>query len=216
MKSYSIKVALRGVSPMIWRRLRITGDTPLASLHYMIQIVSEWYDYYLHQFHIYGQDYAIPREGGVWCEDARTVRIDDFEFDVGDRFTYEYNFFAQWLFDIRIETIAEHASGSDPPVCLSGRGMPGITKYDEYEKVQILAEEIVKYQKTITIGDMRCLLEELDTVRFNRGKSNQRLAALDPHNPTIDHVIVIGCPWRDDHEIQYSDQDLKMNKVTSK
>ncbi|MDX2504157.1 MAG: hypothetical protein QNL62_06750 [Gammaproteobacteria bacterium] len=33
MKNYSIKIALRGVSPMIWRRLRIPGSTSLADLH---------------------------------------------------------------------------------------------------------------------------------------------------------------------------------------
>ncbi len=192
---------------MIWRRLRIAGDTSLASLHYIIQIVNGWDDEYLHRFHIYGQDYNIPREGGLWCEDARSVRIDDFHFDVGDRFTYEYNFFAHWLFDMRIEATAEHSSGDQLPVCISGRGMPGATKYDEYETLHALFENIAKNPETITVGDVRCLLEELDAVRFNRKKSNQRLAALDLQNPTIDQVFLIGCPWRDDHEIHYSDQD---------
>lgn len=31
MKTYSIKIALRGISPMIWRRLRLSGNTSLAS-----------------------------------------------------------------------------------------------------------------------------------------------------------------------------------------
>ncbi len=44
MKIYIIKVALRGVSPMIWRRLRISGNTSLASLHYIIQIIQGWSD----------------------------------------------------------------------------------------------------------------------------------------------------------------------------
>lgn len=121
MKHYSIKIVLRGVSPMIWRRLKLSGDTSLASLHYIIQIVNGWDDDYLHQFHIYGQDYAIPREGGISCEDARSVRLDNFGFDIGDRFTYEYNFFAYWLFDIRIEAIEERPTTIDPPVCTSGK-----------------------------------------------------------------------------------------------
>ncbi|MCF7423557.1 plasmid pRiA4b ORF-3 family protein [Escherichia coli] len=37
------------------------------------------------------------------------VVIDDFEFDVGDRFTYEYNFFEHWIHDIRVEAIYENA-----------------------------------------------------------------------------------------------------------
>ena len=105
MKIYSIKIALRGVSPMVWRRLRIAGDTTLAALHYIIQIAYGWDDDFLHQFHIYGKDYGIARAGGIWVENAYTVRIDDFDFDVGDRFIYEYNFFKFWLVDIRIEAI---------------------------------------------------------------------------------------------------------------
>ncbi|MCQ1912428.1 plasmid pRiA4b ORF-3 family protein [Escherichia coli] len=34
--------------------------------------------------------------------------IDDFEFDVGDRFTYEYNFFEHWIHDIRVKAIYEN------------------------------------------------------------------------------------------------------------
>jgi hypothetical protein len=38
VNTYSIKIALRGISPMIWRRLRIDGNTSIAGLHYIIQI----------------------------------------------------------------------------------------------------------------------------------------------------------------------------------
>ncbi|EDP9872353.1 hypothetical protein LSB85_004569 [Salmonella enterica] len=39
MKIYVIKIAVRGVSPMVSRRLRIAADTSLTALHYIIQIV---------------------------------------------------------------------------------------------------------------------------------------------------------------------------------
>ena len=51
---YSIKIALRGVSPMIWRRLRISGSTSLAQFHHVIQIAMGWDDDYLHKFRING------------------------------------------------------------------------------------------------------------------------------------------------------------------
>lgn len=38
MKIYVIKVAVRGVSSVVWRRLRITADTSLAALHYIIGV----------------------------------------------------------------------------------------------------------------------------------------------------------------------------------
>jgi hypothetical protein len=35
---YQFKVVLRGISPMIWRRLLLRSDHSIADLHYAIQI----------------------------------------------------------------------------------------------------------------------------------------------------------------------------------
>ena len=93
MNTYSIKIALRGVSPMIWRRMRVRGNTSLADLHHIIQIAMSWENDHLHCFHIYGEDYGIKYDGGMdFTHNARQVFLDDFGFDVGDRFTYTYDF----------------------------------------------------------------------------------------------------------------------------
>lgn len=70
MKIYVIKIAVCGVSPMVWRWLRIAADTSLAALHFIFQIVQGWGDDYLHQFHIHGKDYGISYDGVV----AKKVR----------------------------------------------------------------------------------------------------------------------------------------------
>ncbi|ECP1861055.1 plasmid pRiA4b ORF-3 family protein [Salmonella enterica] len=79
MKVYVIKIAVRGVSPMVWRRLRIAADTSLAALHFIIQIIQGWGDDHLHQFHIYGKDYGITYDGGIGFPDnpfqSRGVRL---------------------------------------------------------------------------------------------------------------------------------------------
>ncbi|EBN8662852.1 plasmid pRiA4b ORF-3 family protein [Salmonella enterica] len=48
MKIYVIKVAVRGVSPVVGRRLRSAANASLAALHYIIQIVQGWGDDHLH------------------------------------------------------------------------------------------------------------------------------------------------------------------------
>ena len=63
---YQFKVVLRGISPMIWRRLLLRSDHSIADLHYTIQIAMDWSDSRLHRFHIHGKDY------GVAHEDSRT------------------------------------------------------------------------------------------------------------------------------------------------
>jgi hypothetical protein len=44
---YQFKVALRGISLMIWRRLLLRSDHTIADLHYAIQIAMGWSDAHL-------------------------------------------------------------------------------------------------------------------------------------------------------------------------
>ncbi|ACX86428.1 hypothetical protein Pecwa_0603 [Pectobacterium parmentieri WPP163] len=72
MKIYVIKIAVRGVSPMVWRRLRIADDTPLAALHFIFQIVQGWGNDDLHQFHIHGKDLVFLTTGALAFRMARS------------------------------------------------------------------------------------------------------------------------------------------------
>ena len=60
MTVYSIKIALRGISPMNWRRLRLPGSTSIADFHHIIQIAMGWDNDYLHCFHIFGALEPVP------------------------------------------------------------------------------------------------------------------------------------------------------------
>jgi len=63
MNQYRLKIALRGDSPMIQRRILVTGKTSLADLHHIIQIAMGWDNDYLHSFHIYGKDGFYYKSG---------------------------------------------------------------------------------------------------------------------------------------------------------
>lgn len=41
-RQYVAKTAVRGVSAMVWRRLRVAADTSLAALHFIIRIIQGW------------------------------------------------------------------------------------------------------------------------------------------------------------------------------
>ncbi|MEG2263612.1 MAG: plasmid pRiA4b ORF-3 family protein [Acinetobacter sp.] len=190
MKIYVIKIAVRGVSPMVWRRLRIAADTSLAALHFIFQIVQGWGDDYLHQFHIHGKDFGISYDGGIGFPDNpfRLV-IDDFAFDAGDRFTYEYNFFEHWLHDIRVEAIHEDST-LRTPFCMSGHGMPGATAVDEADKTLAFLEAIVNADDATTVGDIRVFIDDLNAVRFNRNKINKQLSKLDLTSPALEPEVI--------------------------
>lgn len=182
MDTYCIKVALRDISPMIWRRLRVAGNTSLADLHYIIQIAMGWDDEHLHCFHIYGEDYGISYEGGLcFNNDARKVFLGDFGFDTGDRFTYTYNFTTHWLCDVRVERI-EQAS-KRVPNCFNGSGRlsedgPRYYKPDVFFAMMEVLEKVVSANETTVVGELRPLIEHYESVRFSQRSVNQRLKTL--------------------------------------
>ena len=69
VKVYQLKVSLRDVSPLIWRRLLVTSETSIAHLHAILQIAMGWEDVHLHRFRIHGKDYGIYRMGGIVFDD---------------------------------------------------------------------------------------------------------------------------------------------------
>jgi len=66
------KVSLRAITPLIWRRLRVTSDTTIAQLYAVLQIAMGWEDLHLHQFRMHGKAYDIYRDGGMSFADDRT------------------------------------------------------------------------------------------------------------------------------------------------
>ena len=103
---YQFKVVLRGISPIIWRRLLLRSDHSIADLHYTIQIAMGWSDSHLHRFHIHGKDYGVAHEGGLtFSDDPEHVRLGQLGFRLRERFSYEYDFYDNWKHDIRLEKV---------------------------------------------------------------------------------------------------------------
>jgi len=101
---YQLRVVLRGVSPLVWRRLLVVSETSLGELHEILRSAFGWSGEYVHRFLIHGVPYGIPHVGGiVFREDARGVTLSRFRLHCGERFRYEYDFTADWKLDIRLE-----------------------------------------------------------------------------------------------------------------
>ncbi|EJQ8147140.1 plasmid pRiA4b ORF-3 family protein [Salmonella enterica subsp. enterica serovar Newport] len=139
---------------------------------------------------MYGKDYGISYDGGIGFPDNPfRIVIDDFSFDVGERFTYEYNFFEHWFHDIRVEAIHEDST-LKTPFCMSGHGMPGATAADEADKTLAFLEAIVNADDSTTVGDIRPFIDDLDAVRFNRNKINRQLSKLDLVSPALEPEVI--------------------------
>jgi len=117
-----LRAVLRGISPLIWRRLLVPSDTTIAQLHEVLQVAFGWEDMHLHRFEIRGREYDLSREGGVFFDtDARKVRIGDLKLRRMERFTYEYDFGDSWVHDIRIEATLPIDPARRYPVCIAGK-----------------------------------------------------------------------------------------------
>lgn len=57
-EALQIKLSLRGISPLIWRRLVMPSDMTLADLHQAIQLSMNWDDVFMYAFRIHGREYS--------------------------------------------------------------------------------------------------------------------------------------------------------------
>ena len=123
VKVYQLKVSLRDISPMIWRRLLVRSDTTIAQMHAMLQTAMGWEDLHLHRFRLHGKEYGIYRAGGLlFDDDPYQVRLSDFRLRASERFVYDYDMGDYWHHDIRIEPVLPLDPRKKYPICTAGAG----------------------------------------------------------------------------------------------
>lgn len=186
---YQLRIYLRAISPMIWRRLLVRSDSTIADLHHLLQIAMGWEDIHLHQFIIRGKRYGIAWRGGmVFSDNAQQVQLSDLHLRVNECFLYEYDFYDRWHHEIRLEKQLPFDPTKFYPACTGGaRAAPPEEcggpwtylalkqKYNEW----YIAQRIVEIIGAEDVGEYR---EELKTFqywlkadRFDRRSVNQRL-----------------------------------------
>jgi len=207
---YQLRVVLRGVSPLVWRRLLVASDTNLAQLHEILRRAFAWSDEHLHRFLIHGAAYGVPRLGGIaFREDARRVPLSRFRLHGGERFRYEYDFTAAWQLDLRLERVLPFDPKCVLPSCTGGsraappEGCAGALDYLQrldghkshlpLEELSLMAEALRRWLDAEgdrhALGDLDELREAVDCVeayqafqpdRFDRRALDRQLRALTP------------------------------------
>jgi hypothetical protein len=112
---YQLRIVLRGISPLIWRRVLVPSSITLAHLHTILQILFAWSDEHLHSFHIHGREY------GSSGANTHQVRLSDLRLHRGERFRYVYDFGASWECDIRLEALLPRTARQVYPLCTGGK-----------------------------------------------------------------------------------------------
>jgi hypothetical protein len=195
---YQLRVVVRGVSPLIWRRLLIPADTTVTGLHAVLQIAFGWGGEHLHRFLVHGVEYGISYPGGVgFRDDPHRVHVAELGLRPTERFVYDYDFTDGWRLDLRLEQILAAGAGRVYPVCTGGRragppeGCGGVWAFLEQTQshhvlaAAIRAAEILGMllnEEATRFGghrdELAGLLPLLGLDRFDRRTVNRALAAL--------------------------------------
>jgi hypothetical protein len=171
---YQLRVVLRGVSPLVWRRLLVASDTSLVWPNSM------------RSFSMLSVGvtttctaYGVPRLGGIaFRDDARQVPLSRFRLHRGERFRYEYDFTADWQLDLRLERVLAFDPTRALPSCTGGsraappEGCAGTWDYlqrlDRHkthpplEELSLMAKAL---QRWLDAEDDRHALGDLDGLR---------------------------------------------------
>jgi site-specific recombinase XerC len=119
---YQLKISILDIHPMIWRRIRVSSNSTIADLHYIVQIAMGWTDSHLHRFIINGEEYGISQIGGIsFTKDPHKVQLADFRLGEKHRFFYEYDMGDYWQHEILVEKILTSKLNNLDPVCMSGK-----------------------------------------------------------------------------------------------
>src|SRR6266571_3424364 len=111
---YQLRIVLRDISPLIWRRVLVHSEATLAHLHAILQILFAWSDEHLHSFYVHGREY------GSSGAPTHAVLLRDLCLHRGERFRYVYDFGAYWECDIRLEALLPRAPRDASIPCALG------------------------------------------------------------------------------------------------
>ena len=116
---YQLKITLRDIEPVIWRRLLVPGNLNLQRLHRVIQDAMGWEDDHLHSFEVDGEEYG-PVDPERWGHQPHNEKQYTLEriATAKDRFEYTYDFGDNWVHEIEVEEVTT----GEPiaPRCIEG------------------------------------------------------------------------------------------------
>lgn len=117
-----LKVTLRDSKPPIWRRIQVTSDIRLSTLHRVLQVVMGWEGAHLHQFLAHGMYYGTPHpDFGFEVKNETNVSLQQVVSGVKDTLIYEYDFGDSWEHELLVEKMLSLEEGKRSPICLTGK-----------------------------------------------------------------------------------------------
>jgi hypothetical protein len=117
---FRLKIQLRHVHPVIWRRVLVPGSVRMDKLASMLIAAMGWNNSHLHAFRIGDTNYGMHAEDWPDGEiDEKTVTVLQVLRGEGN-FTFDYDFGDGWEHDVVVEELIWSSPGLKHAVCLDG------------------------------------------------------------------------------------------------
>lgn len=179
-RAITLYLAIRDITPRVWRQLRVPDTLWLSGLHDAIQILFSWYDYQLHRFTVNGVQYGNPGKGAgdTLVEDDRDLMLADLELAAKETIEYEYAFGDCWKVDIRVEKIEPAPVTLKNPECLDGKLNGPPEDCGGPEGFKEILYSFKHPEDPVSKEWIEWLGENFDPAAFDREKTNKALAKL--------------------------------------
>lgn len=176
-----LRVELKRVKPLVWRRLVVPDKITLPKLHGALQWAMGWTNSHLHEYTIARQRYGMTSDDPFDDEpplDERRVRLKPL-IDTGlRRFIYLYDFGDHWEHDITVEDLVVPKAGTPAVFCTAGEnacppedvGSSG--GYAEF--LEVINDPTHEEHASM----LRWVGGSFDPTAFNLAEVNERLAAI--------------------------------------
>lgn len=182
-----LKISLKGIKPLIWRRFIVSDDISFHELHNIIQIIMGWQNYHVYNFMI--NDTCIEGEGDSgFCVDSmwkgfhskektlfsKDTIFKDFLTDEKQEFEYIYDLGDNWVHKLVVEKIKDESDNAavvlDGEHCCPPEDSGGVHGYLEMLEIKKDPSHEL-YQEYI----VNWLGEDFDPELFDKQKINSEL-----------------------------------------
>jgi hypothetical protein len=119
MQFFQIKITLKDIKPLIWRRIIVTPEIKLNKLHDVLQIVMGWTNSHLYQFKTPLGDIADPAFELEETKSSKKTTLQSVLPGPNSHIIYEYDFGDSWEHQILLETVLERDETAIA-LCLEG------------------------------------------------------------------------------------------------
>lgn len=178
---YQLKIVIKSVNPPIWRRIQISSDATLYTLHNTIQEAFGWTNTHLHDFAANNKYYGMIEEDIETAEgtlNEREYKIFDVLIQEGDQIVYTYDFGDSWRHIVTLEKILKLENDILYPVCITGkRACPVEDSGGAYGYMELL-KAIVDIKHEMHEEYLEMVGDDYDPEYFNKDEINEILVEI--------------------------------------